>query len=115
MEYLVEDHLVFVATKNGKLLTYDTMNNVVNLVGSISDEIHSVSFSYDQELVVLLTSQILILMNKYFDVIVEKELCTEESETIHFINVGWGSKKTQFHGSEGKESAKKQDEKVFRS
>jgi len=68
-------------------------------------------FSHDQELVVFLSqSNSLILMTKTFEVVVEKELDSNEAEAKKAVTVGWGSEETQFHGSEGKDAWKTKKE-----
>ena len=43
-------------------------------------------------------------MTRDFDVIKECELRCNEFGEAEFVNVGWGKKETQFHGSLGKAS-----------
>ena len=54
-------------------------------------------------------------MTKDFDVVSEQSLANEEFGEAKFINVGWGKKETQFHGTEGKEAAKKIVKVIIRS
>lgn len=66
----------------------------------------SSAWSPDDSLVVLATGDDkLILMTSTFDVISENTLHPEEFGEDAPINVGWGSKQTQFHGSLGKAAA----------
>lgn len=44
-------------------------------------------------------------MSSNFDVIVEQQIKMDERGENEQVNVGWGSKKTQFHGSLGKAAA----------
>ena len=48
----------------------------------------------------------LVLMTKDFETLAETVVEVTEFGASAFVNVGWGSKETQFHGSEGKEAAK---------
>lgn len=60
-------------------------------------------WSPDQELLVLVTKDLrVILMSCTFDPITEQSLASDEFGDKEFVNVGWGTKETQFHGSEGK-------------
>lgn len=60
-------------------------------------------WSPDQELLVLVTRDLrVILMSCTFDPITEQSLISAEFGDKEFVNVGWGKKETQFHGSEGK-------------
>jgi elongator complex protein 1 len=56
----------------------------------------------------------LILMTRDFDIVSEFPLIYQEKGkqwSVHFtcvdafVNVGWGKKETQFHGTEGKSAA----------
>ncbi|GIY97756.1 elongator complex protein 1 [Caerostris extrusa] len=105
MEFLFESMNVFVATSAGDLYLYNVDEQMISSVGFVETGIEGFG-SPDQEFLVLLTGEnTLILMTKEFDAITEKNLCTDEFGESKPINVGWGSKTTQFHGSEGKEAA----------
>ncbi|XP_078070069.1 elongator complex protein 1 isoform X2 [Mustelus asterias] len=65
------------------------------------------SWSPDQELVVLTTGQkTIIMMTKDFDPITEVGIHQDDFGEEKFITVGWGKKETQFHGTEGKQAAR---------
>lgn len=69
------------------------------------------AWSPDQEIVVLVTdTKSLIVMDSTFSTIMENNLADNEFGDQAFINVGWGAKETQFHGSEGKAAAKQKNE-----
>ena len=55
----------------------------------------------------------MILMSKDYNLITEQPLTSDEFGEAKFINVGWGKKETQFHGSEGKDAAKKIVKVIF--
>lgn len=60
-------------------------------------------WSPDQELIALVTGELtLILMTRDFDVLSEQIINSELEGEGQLVNVGWGKKATQFHGSEGK-------------
>jgi elongator complex protein 1 len=102
VEFLSEERSICIGLTNGDLINYNTITRSYELVGSFSNGLQSVSFSYDQELIVLLTqNNCLILMTKLFDVLTEKDLKTEDFGINKAVTVNWGSKSTQFHG-EGK-------------
>ncbi|XP_042304851.1 elongator complex protein 1 isoform X2 [Sceloporus undulatus] len=72
------------------------------------------SWSPDQELVILATGQqTLILMTRDFEPIAEREIHQDDFGEGKFITVGWGKKETQFHGSEGKQAARTKPVEVF--
>uniref|UniRef100_A0A8C4N924 Elongator complex protein 1 n=1 Tax=Equus asinus asinus TaxID=83772 RepID=A0A8C4N924_EQUAS len=75
-------------------------------VGSVASGISVMSWSPDQELVLLATGQqTLIMMTKDFEPIMEQQIHQDDFGESKFITVGWGRKETQFHGSEGRQAA----------
>uniref|UniRef100_A0A8D0SJ34 Elongator complex protein 1 n=2 Tax=Sus scrofa TaxID=9823 RepID=A0A8D0SJ34_PIG len=90
------------------LLNYDRNSLFVCLecVGSVASGISVMSWSPDQELVLLATGQqTLIMMTKDFEPIMEQQIHQDDFGESKFITVGWGRKETQFHGSEGRQAA----------
>ncbi|XP_017590846.1 PREDICTED: elongator complex protein 1 isoform X2 [Corvus brachyrhynchos] len=72
------------------------------------------SWSPDQELVLLATGQqTLIMMTRDFEPITEKQIHQDEFGEGKFIALGWGKKETQFHGSEGKQAAHRKQTEVL--
>ncbi|TKS72801.1 Elongator complex protein 1 [Collichthys lucidus] len=71
------------------------------------------SWSPDEELVVLTTGQeTIIMMTKDFEPITEVGIHQDDFGEGKFITVGWGKKETQFHGSEGKQAAQRKIQEV---
>lgn len=65
----------------------------------------AMSWSPDQEIVAVVTEDLrCIVMNSVYDTLSDTNLI--ESGEEQFVNVGWGKKETQFHGSEGKNARK---------
>ena len=85
-------------------------------VGSFSSGIRAACWSPDHELLVLVTGELSLvtLIPSYESLdgrpslqsLTEIFLEQEDFGERKFINVGWGKKETQFHGSEGKQAAK---------
>lgn len=76
-------------------------------MGSIDSGIKAAAWSPDEEQLVLITGEDnLVCMTRNFDTLHEEPLRSDEFGEDAFINVGWGSKTTQFHGSLGKAAAK---------
>ncbi|KAH8994552.1 Elongator complex protein 1 [Lactarius akahatsu] len=73
------------------------------IIGSFEDGIQAAAWSPDDSL--LIREGKLIVMTPTFDVLHESVLHTDEFGEDAPINVGWGSKQTQFHGSLGKTAA----------
>ena len=97
-------------SNTGDIIVFNTLTETSETVGTLSIDIDSVSFSLDQELIVLLTqNNSLILMNKLFDILIQRDLITEEVGCHPSVSVNWGSKLTQFHG-EGKRDVRAQQE-----
>ncbi|KAJ3126221.1 hypothetical protein HK098_007777 [Nowakowskiella sp. JEL0407] len=101
------DGLILIIS-SGDILLISTINETVTVMGSMADEILAAEWSLDQQFLLLLTNTTILLFSPEFDVIfsttIEESL---NSSGMSMANVGWGSKKTQFHGREGKEAAKK--------
>lgn len=89
------------------------------IVGSIEQGISAACWSSDDELLVIVTSETassisvsgsregekVLVMTRDFEVLSERPLQTDEFGEDAAVDVGWGSKATQFHGSEGKAAA----------
>ncbi|XP_044161324.1 elongator complex protein 1 isoform X1 [Bufo gargarizans] len=98
---------VCIATATGDVILCNLNTGQLECVGSVDSGIVTMSWSPDQELVLLITGQqTLILMTKDFEPIAEIQIHQEDFGEGKFITVGWGKKETQFHGSEGKQAAR---------
>ncbi|AYO44803.1 Elongator complex protein 1 [Malassezia restricta CBS 7877] len=77
------------------------------VVGSVDQGILAAAWSPEEDVLVLITGgeKRLIVMTREFEVMSETMLSTEAFGDDQPVNVGWGSKSTQFHGSEGKQAA----------
>lgn len=107
-EYLSLENEICLATAVGEVLLVNPETQQVN-EGTFCDVgIECMSWSPDQEVVVFVTRQHnVVVMNCTYDPISEHSLDDETSLAEgEFVNVGWGKKETQFHGSEGKQAAK---------
>ncbi|KAF8885990.1 IKI3 family-domain-containing protein [Infundibulicybe gibba] len=82
-------------------ISIDEDDATADVEGTVEPGILVASWSPDDALLVLK----LILMTSTFDVLCEAPLDVSEFGEDAPINVGWGSKKTQFHGSLGKAAA----------
>uniref|UniRef100_A0A1I8PUH9 Elongator complex protein 1 n=1 Tax=Stomoxys calcitrans TaxID=35570 RepID=A0A1I8PUH9_STOCA len=108
-EYLALDNEICLATAAGEVLLINPDTKQVN-EGTFCDVgIECMAWSPDQEVVVFVTKQHnVVVMTCTYDPLTEHALAEENSELEgEFVNVGWGKKETQFHGSEGKEAAKR--------
>lgn len=79
-----------------------------DVVGCVDAGILAAAWSPDEDLLVIITGGTaprLLIMTRHWDVVHEAPLATDDFGTDAPVNVGWGSKSTQFHGSEGKQAA----------
>ncbi|WFD30715.1 Putative elongator complex protein 1 [Malassezia sp. CBS 17886] len=81
-----------------------------DIVGSVDSGIRAAAWSFDEDLLVLVTGPEgpgaqLLVMTRDFDILRTQALATDAFGEDHPVNVGWGSKETQFHGSAGKAAA----------
>ncbi|XP_054842373.1 elongator complex protein 1 [Eublepharis macularius] len=106
IEDLPDQESVCVATATGDVILCHLNTNQLECVGSVDSGLTAMSWSPDQELVLLVTGQqTLILMTRDFEPIMESQLHQDDFGEGKFITVGWGKKETQFHGSAGKQAA----------
>ena len=108
-EYLALENEICLATSGGEVLLVNPDSQQVN-EGTFCDVgIECMAWSPDQEVVVFVTKHHnVVVMTCTYEALMEHAL--EDVSTVaegEFINVGWGKKETQFHGSEGKQAAKK--------
>ncbi|NXU95346.1 ELP1 protein, partial [Xiphorhynchus elegans] len=114
IEDLPEQECVCVATATGDILLCNLSTKQVECVGSVDSGVTTMSWSPDQELVLLATGQqTLIMMTQDFEVITEKQIHQDEFGEGKFVALGWGKKETQFHGSEGKQAAYRKQTEVL--
>ncbi|XP_029459838.1 elongator complex protein 1 isoform X2 [Rhinatrema bivittatum] len=110
---LPDQESVCVATSTGDVILYNFSTCQLECVGSVDGGLNAMSWSPDQELVVLLTGQqTLIMMTKEFEPVAEIPLHPEDFGEGKFVTLGWGAKETQFHGSEGKQAAQHKQTEV---
>ncbi|XP_077201588.1 elongator complex protein 1 isoform X2 [Paroedura picta] len=107
IEDLPDQQSVCVATATGDVILCHLDTSQLECVGSVDSGLTAMSWSPDQELVLLATGQqTLILMTREFEPIMENRIHQDDFGEGKFITVGWGKKETQFHGSAGKHAAR---------
>ncbi|XP_037833298.1 elongator complex protein 1 isoform X2 [Kryptolebias marmoratus] len=108
LQDLAELQSACLATAGGDVVLFNLNTNQLECVGSVDSGLTSMSWSPDEELVVLTTGQeTIIMMTKDFEPITEVGIHQDDFGEGKFITVGWGKKETQFHGSEGKQAAQR--------
>ncbi|KAG0325923.1 hypothetical protein BGZ99_010376 [Dissophora globulifera] len=112
VKFLVDIQAVCVIFSHGDVVLFHNepteSGDTLEIVGSVDSGISCMAWSPDEELVVMVTGEGSILeMTKDFDVIAENPIDVEETGEDVSVNVGWGKKETQFHGTEGKQAAQR--------
>ncbi|KAJ3197353.1 hypothetical protein HK101_004229 [Irineochytrium annulatum] len=107
MQFLAESQSLCVACSMGEILVIGSepfrQPDVDAIVGDVESGIEAMQWSPDGEVVVFATGKRTVLaMTKDFDMISEFSCEVDDQGKDEFINVGWGRKETQFHGSAGK-------------
>lgn len=106
---LADDNACCVCLDNGDIAVTGPTSEYLEVVGTVEDGIAAAKWSPDEELLVIVTkADSLLLMTRSFDMISETSLATDDLGEDQQVNVGWGKKETQFHGSEGKAAAVRQ-------
>ena len=108
--YLSEINHLCLGLSNGDLLSLqfdDDFVENINVIGTLEECIHELKSSPDQQILVAVTNSKVLLLstNNDYEPIAESILDTSEFGEQQLVNVGWGSKTTQFHGSAGKKAA----------
>ncbi|XP_076056074.1 elongator complex protein 1 [Oratosquilla oratoria] len=100
------DELCVITYSDVLCVNVDTQQ--VEVAGSVSAGIEAASWSSDEELLALCTGDArVIIMTSNFDCVNEFDLNSAKFGEAAFVDVGWGKKETQFHGTQGKGAAKK--------
>ncbi|KAH9846478.1 IkappaB kinase complex IKAP component [Lenzites betulinus] len=109
LHVLPDSHSLVVITRAGDITTIslDEDSPSAEVVGSVEGGVMGAAWCPDDTLLALVTGEDkLLLMTSTFDVLSEGPLHPAEFGEEAPINVGWGAKHTQFHGSLGKAAAK---------
>ncbi|KAJ7072902.1 pol II transcription elongation factor [Mycena amicta] len=98
------------------MVSIDDEDPIPEVEGTIESGILAAAWSPDDELLAIVTGERkLTLMTSTFDMLSDAPLFTSEFGEDAQVNVGWGSKQTQFHGSLGKAAAQAPTQKVVGS
>ena len=110
LSFLSEINQLVFGLSNGDLLSLqleDNFEETTNTIGTLEECIHQLKSSPDQQTLVAVTNTKVLLLSTSndYEPIAETPLDTNEFGEQQLVNVGWGSKTTQFHGSAGKKAA----------
>lgn len=97
--------------QNGDIViaTYDPISNdldqtLVEIVGSIDCGIKSARWSYDEEILSLVTNEHnLLLFSRNLDLRLEKKIDASDLNLKNQVSIGWGKEETQFKGRGAKQ------------
>lgn len=110
-EHLPLNNELCLATSTGEVIVVYLGSDGEESVTFCEGGIEAMAWSPDQEIVVFVTkARSLVVMNSGYDPLVEHSLDDEAFGEEAFVNVGWGKKETQFHGTAGKAAAKQKSE-----
>lgn len=101
--HLPDQELICLIYENGFIYTINLERDEFNKI-DLGFKLVTVDFSPEYDKIVLTTDNKLILINCYFDEINRTDLNDKKQGAVDVLNVGWGKKETQFHGSEGKQA-----------
>lgn len=107
IEHLSLNDELCLATSEGEVVVLNLQSLQTESVAFCDGGIECMSWSPDQEVVLFLTKTgVLVVMDTTYTSIYECDLKDSDFGDQAFVNVGWGHKETQFHGTEGKAAAK---------
>lgn len=107
IEHLSLNDELCLATGEGEVVVLNLQSLQTESVAFCDGGIECMSWSPDQEVVLFLTKTgVLVVMDTTYTSIYECDLKDSDFGDQAFVNVGWGNKETQFHGTEGKAAAK---------
>ncbi|XP_034486416.1 putative elongator complex protein 1 [Drosophila innubila] len=110
-EYLPLNDEICVATGDGEVLLINAISLEINDGTYCDVGIECMAWSPNQEVVVFITkAKNVVVMTCNYEVLLEQPLDAELATDQQFVNVGWGKKETQFHGTAGKQAAKQSPE-----
>lgn len=101
--HLPDLELLCLIYENGSICTISLEREQFDKI-QIDYRLVTADFSPEYDKIVLTTDTKLILLNSFFEEINLNDLNDQKEGAIDHLNVGWGKKETQFHGSEGKQA-----------
>lgn len=103
IQHLALNDELCLATEEGDVLVLNLQTKTTESVGYCAGGIARMVWSPDQEVVTFVTLEgRLVVMDSLYSPMAECVLSESGFGDGAFVNVGWGAKETQFHGTEGK-------------
>jgi len=110
MKFLPEEDILALVTQSGSIAIFSMCLSEMEVVGDVTGGIAATCWSPDMEVLVVISEEgKVLMMTRMWDVVHEEPLFQDEFGEANFVSVGWGSKETQFHGSEGKHNRSKKE------
>lgn len=90
---------IILVTYNPIDFNIDIDQNLIEIVGTIDNGIKSAKWSYDEEILSLVTNDHnLLLFSRNLDLILEKKIDPSDLKINNQVSLGWGKEETQFKG-----------------
>lgn len=103
LQSLIHSDALLLATETGDLVELNLATNTTETEAHCTGGIVSITWSPDQEVFAYVTRDgLLCIMDSMYIPVGGCELAESGFGDGAFVNVGWGAKETQFHGTEGK-------------
>nr|CAB3242269.1 putative elongator complex protein 1 [Phallusia mammillata] len=103
LQFMYGEEQICVAMQHGEIALCNILDQGFESTGMFDCKLNSMHWSPDQEIALLVTDRgSVVLLTHDFDPIQEIDISTDQFGEGKFVNVGWGSKETQFQGSAGK-------------
>jgi elongator complex protein 1 len=107
IEFIIERQIICLIRSCGQILCHDPQTGSCEVAAVTSAGIYAASWSPDQDvLLIAQDDERLVVYTQFFELLSDTNLNPAEKGCAESVNVGWGSKETQFHGSEGKAAAR---------
>ena len=112
LAHFEESSQIILILSNGDIIlcTYDSISNdfeqsMIEIVGTIDCGIKSAKWSYDEEILALVTNEHnLLLFSRNLDLILEKKIDPQDLKfDNNHVSLGWGKEETQFKGKGAKQ------------
>ncbi|TID27197.1 hypothetical protein CANINC_002747 [Pichia inconspicua] len=93
---------IILATYNPS--NFDIDQTLIEIVGTIDNGIKSAKWSYDEEILSLVTNDHnLLLFSRNLDLILERKIDSSDLKINNQVSLGWGKEETQFKGKGAKQ------------
>lgn len=107
IDFIIERQLICIVRLSGEVHTYDPNSGISAVAIASCEAARCAAWSPQQDiLLIAFGDESIVAYTQFFDRLARVDLNPAGTGSAESVNVGWGSKETQFHGSEGKSAAK---------